>query len=405
MAHTPTPSVAAPHAAPHRGWASFAGRVACDVVEQVDLDDDPGALSRGGTWFVVVDFEAGWAEGRARAWRFARVTDATDATDVSRAAGTPGGRETSHAGAWVGPDPSSWTTSMDRPAYEAAVRRVREHVREGDVYQVNVCRVLRAPLPGGSGVDRGSSGAEPDAAALAALLAAGNPAPHASAVHVPAGLGVDPVWVVSASPELYLRLDPAVPGVDGGPVLTSGPIKGTAPTAHGLSAKDRAENVMITDLVRNDLQRVCRPGTVEVSDLLAVEAHPGLVHLVSRVRGVLAGAGGAGGAAAVPWGDVLAATFPPASVSGAPKSSALRIIDALEPVPRGPYCGAVGWVDADAGTAELAVGIRTFWWSDGVLRFGTGAGITWGSDPAAEWHETELKAARLVALASGTLAP
>jgi para-aminobenzoate synthetase component 1 len=100
-------------------------------------------------------------------------------------------------------------------------------------------------------------------------------------------------------------------------------------------------------------------------------------------------------------------------VSGAPKSSALRLIAALEPVARGPYCGVVGWIDADAGRAELAVGIRTFWWTadppggapggppGGTLRFGTGAGITWGSDPAAEWAETELKARRLIALASG----
>ncbi|WP_369824529.1 chorismate-binding protein [Cellulosimicrobium sp. CUA-896] len=207
---------------------------------------------------------------------------------------------------------------------------------------------------------------------------------------MPASSGVDPVWVVSASPELYLRLC--------GGVLTSGPIKGTARTAGGLTAKDRAENVMITDLVRNDLQRVCDAGTVEVTDLLAVEEHPGLVHLVSRVAGRVRG-----DVLAAPdrWARVLGATFPPASVSGAPKSSALRVIGELEPVARGPYCGAVGWVDGDE--AVLAVGIRTFWWAGGVLRFGTGAGITWGSDPAREWEETELKAHRLVGLASGTL--
>ena len=104
------------------------------------------------------------------------------------------------------------------------------------------------------------------------------------------------------------------------------------------------------------------------------------------------------------WRRLLDATYPPGSVSGAPKSSALRLIRELEPVPRGPYCGLVGWVRAGRGgavRARLAVGIRTFWWSDGALRFGTGAGITWGSDPQAEWAETELKARRLVALASG----
>ena len=100
----------------------------------------------------------------------------------------------------------------------------------------------------------------------------------------------------------------------------------------------------------------------------------------------------------------MAATMPPGSVSGAPKSTALRAIADLEPVPRGPYCGAVGWVDADAGRARLAVGIRSFWWQDQKLNFGTGAGITWDSDPAGEWAETELKAARLIALASANSA-
>jgi para-aminobenzoate synthetase component 1 len=103
---------------------------------------------------------------------------------------------------------------------------------------------------------------------------------------------------------------------------------------------------------------------------------------------------------------VLDATYPPGSVSGAPKHAALAIIDRIEPVSRGPYCGAIGWIDSDLGRAELAVGIRTFWWTGAApsggatLSFGTGAGITWGSDPAAEWEETELKARRLVGLAS-----
>jgi len=359
------------------GWARFGGRVATGVVECVDLATDAARIADGGTWFVVADFEAFGRGGRARAWRFAEVTH-------ERAAAVP---DTG----WLGPSHDAWRSTMDRAAYESAVEHVRERIREGDVYQVNVCRVLEAPLPVGR--DGGGVAVEPDAAALAARLAAGNPAPYAAAIHVPHGSGVEPVWVVSASPELYLSLEPGPRG----PEIASGPIKGTAATPAGLTDKDRAENVMITDLVRNDLQQVCRPGTVAVTDLLAVEQHPGLVHLVSRVRGELADDVVA---APDPWRQILGAAFPPGSVSGAPKSSALRVIDQLEPTPRGPYCGAVGWIDSDAGRAELAVGIRTFWWSDGVLRFGTGAGITWGSDPGAEWRETELKAARLVGLAS-----
>jgi len=272
---------------------------------------------------------------------------------------------------------------MSRRQYEGAVESVRDGIRAGAVYQANICRVLSAPL-----------WPRPDAPALAADLAEGNPAPYAGFVDVPPGLHdaagapVPEAWVVTASPELGLALQEGV--------VTSGPIKGTAAHVDGLLEKDRAENLMITDLVRHDLHRVCLPGTVTVSDLMSVEHHPGLVHLVSRVRGRLAVALDATG-----WAELLAATQPPGSVSGAPKHAALGVIAELETERRGPYCGHIGWIDADARAAVLAVGIRTFWWGAGTLRFGTGAGFTYGSDPATEWEETRLKAATLVGLASG----
>jgi para-aminobenzoate synthetase component 1 len=279
-------------------------------------------------------------------------------------------------GAWRGPAAGDWTSSLDRAAYTAGVRRIREHIAAGEVYQANLCRVLSAPL----------TDPDADVDALTALLARGNPAPYAGTIRLPAH-GVE---IATASPELYLRRD--------GATVESGPIKGTGRTAQDLLDKDRAENVMIVDLVRNDLGRVCATGSVTVPELCAVEPHPGLVHLVSTVRGELTPGAG--------WRDLLDATFPPGSVTGAPKSSALRIIEALENAPRGPYCGGIGWVDADRRTGELAVGIRTFWIDrregGAVLRFGTGAGITWGSDPEREWDETELKASRLLAVASGT---
>jgi para-aminobenzoate synthetase component 1 len=190
--------------------------------------------------------------------------------------------------------------------------------------------------------------------------------------------------VCSASPELFLSR------ADG--VIAMRPIKGTGRTEADISPKDYAENVMIVDMARNDLGRIAETGTVDVPALCEVEQYPGLAHLVSTVRATLA--------KDVSWTEIFAATFPPASVSGAPKSSALRIINDLEPVARGPYCGAIGWVDADRGTAELAVAIRTFWLDGDQLRFGTGAGITWGSDPEGEWAETELKAELLLAAAS-----
>jgi len=154
---------------------------------------------------------------------------------------------------------------------------------------------------------------------------------------------------------------------------------------------------MIVDLVRNDLGRVCEFGTVAVPSLLALEHHPGLVHLVSTVTGRLRRGHG--------WADAIAATFPPGSVTGAPKIAALGRIAALEPVPRGVYCGAVGWVDADRRQGDLNVAIRTFWVEDGHLCLGTGGGITWDSDPDDEWAETELKARRLLAVASAPAGP
>lgn len=250
--------------------------------------------------------------------------------------------------------------------------RIRDHIAAGEVYQANLCRVLSAPLAPDADLD-----------ALTALLARGNPALYAGTVRLPRH-GVE---TATASPELFLRR--------AGRTVESGPIKGTGRTEADLLQKDYAENVMIVDLVRNDLGRVCATGTVTVPELCAVEKHPGLVHLVSTVRGELR--------EDVGWPGLLAAAFPPGSVTGAPKASALRIIESLETAPRGPYCGGIGWVDADRGTGELAVGIRTFWADrrEGVLRFGTGAGITWGSDPEGEWRETELKASRLLAVASG----
>ncbi|WP_369143202.1 chorismate-binding protein [Streptomyces sp. R44] len=332
--------------------ARFGGLVATDLR---DVTHDPEALDSAGFWAVCADFE-----GRLTCARFGDVRPDPVPAPVP--------------GAWRGPAAGDWTSSLDRAAYTAGVRRVREHIARGEVYQANLCRVLTAPLP---------DPAAADVDALTALLARGNPAPYAGTIRLPAH-GVE---IATASPELYLRRE--------GALISSGPIKGTGRTAADLLPKDHAENVMIVDLVRNDLGRVSETGTVAVPELCAVEEHPGLVHLVSTVTGLLREDAG--------WPELLAATFPPGSVTGAPKSSALRIIEALETAPRGPYCGGIGWVDADAGTGELAVGIRTFWIDrpEGVLRFGTGAGITWGSDPEREWAETELKADRLVAIASG----
>lgn len=290
--------------------ARFGGLVASGLR---DVTSDPAALDSSGFWAVCAGFES-----VLTCARFDTVRPAPVPAPV--------------AGAWRGPRAGDWTSSLDREAYIEGVRRIRAYIATGEVYQANLCRVMTAPLPGPGPAD---------VDALTALLARGNPAPYAGTIRLPAQ-GVE---IATASPELFLRRD--------GRTVESGPIKGTGRTEADLLEKDHAENVMIVDLVRNDLGRVCATGSVTVPDLCAVEKHPGLVHLVSTVRGRLAEGAG--------WPEILAAAFPPGSVTGAPKSSALRIIRELETAPRGPYCGGVGWVDADRRTASLAVGIRTFW--------------------------------------------
>jgi para-aminobenzoate synthetase component 1 len=318
----------------------------------VDVTDDPACLESSGFWAVVVPYG-----GRPTFARFATIRPARP---------WRGPR-------WRGPASADWTSSLDRETFEAGVRSIRDSILAGDVYQVNLTRTLSAPV-------------DPDAdvAALGAALAVGNPAPYAAVIRLPA----HGVHVASASPERYLRRE--------GRLVWSSPIKGTAADPDGFLPKDRAENVMIVDLVRNDLGRVCEVGSVCVPALLAVEHHPGLVHLVSTVAGELR--------TGIGWPELLAATFPPGSITGAPKLAAMAVIDRLEAGPRGVYCGAVGWVDADREIGELNVAIRTFWIDVGavgpVLRFGTGGGITFDSDPAGEWEETELKARTLLRVAS-----
>ncbi|MFD7708503.1 chorismate-binding protein [Streptomyces sp. NPDC059786] len=318
----------------------------------LDVTRDPSALDSTGYWVTAVSFE-----GEVICARF---------RDVRRVPAVKCSRRP-----WHGPRPEDWSTSLRKDEYIAAVARIRERIAAGDIYQANLCRLLSAPIAPDS-----------DIMALADLLRRHNPAPFAGTIRLPAH-GVE---VTTASPELFVRRR--------GRTVTSMPIKGTGQTEADLLEKDQAENVMIVDLVRNDLGQVCTPGSIQVPDLCTVQQHPGLVHLVSSVDGELAPDAG--------WPQLLRATFPPGSVTGTPKKKSLELIEELERGPRGLYCGAIGWVDADRRHGELAVGIRTFFINrpEGLLRFGTGAGITWGSDPLREWEETELKARRLLAIAS-----
>jgi para-aminobenzoate synthetase component 1 len=272
---------------------------------------------------------------------------------------------------------AAWTSSLPRFEYEQAVRRAVEYIEAGDVFQVNLSQRLAADWSG-------------DAFGLYARLRGLSPAPFMALVRLG---GAD---VISASPERFLRRRDAS--------IETRPIKGTRPRGRtpeedsalarelSRSAKDRAENVMIVDLARNDLGRVARYGTVSVPRLCGLERHAGVHHLVSIVDAELEpGVGPA---------EIVRATFPPGSVTGAPKVRALEIIEELEPVRRGPYCGAIGWIDP-AGDLELSVAIRTLVAAREQLNLHVGGAVVASSDPAAEWQETMHKAARLLEAAGG----
>jgi len=317
------------------------GRLATDLIS---ISHDPADLSDGGFWAVSTTFEGGFT-----AARFATVIEA----------------EFPHH-AWKKLE-GEWTSSLSQSEFISYVESIRRSIADGWVYQVNACRELSIPID----KTRNLRG-------LFSEILINNPAPWASYLELP---GIN---IASAAPELFLKRT-------GNRVRTS-PIKGTQrPGQSHFGAKDMAENVMIVDLMRNDLGAICANGSVTVPRLLASEPHPGLVHLVSDVEGVLRDG--------ISWSEILASLQPPGSISGAPKSSAISVITQNES-PRGPYCGALGWVQGDQ--CELSVAIRIFF-KDSALRFGTGAGITWGSDPGDEWEETQLKARRLISIAGGAL--
>jgi para-aminobenzoate synthetase component 1 len=316
------------------------GRLATDLIE---ISHDPSCLDDGDFWAVSTTFE-----GAFTAAKFATVVD-SDFPDAP----------------WI-PINSSWQSVPNKDGYISYVERIRELIAQGWVYQVNACRHLAA------------DDFNVNLRGLFSGILKNNPAPWASYLEIPQ------LNIASASPELFLERS--------GPRVKTSPIKGTQLLGSAeFGSKDRSENIMIVDLMRNDLGMICQSGTVEVTQLLYSQDHPGLQHLVSDVEGdLIQGIG---------WKEIFAAISPPGSVSGAPKSSSLSVIAEHEK-PRGPYCGILGWVEGDK--AALSVAIRIFW-KDEKINFGTGAGITFASDSLAEWNETELKASRLIKIAAGQI--
>lgn len=307
------------------------------------VTSDPSEITNDGFWAISISFEGHWTCAK-----FESVNQApfpiTESNFVI----------------------SQFQSSMDRSTYISYVQGIQEDISNGEVYQVNACRMLSAPVSKNFSL-----------MGLFSSILQNNPAPYATYFRIP---GVE---IASASPELFLKRE--------GNAVTSSPIKGTRPTGGPeFGSKDNAENVMIVDLIRNDLGQICKDGSIDVPRLLSVEEHPGIDHLVSDVTGELKDD--------LSWRQIIEPLLPPGSVSGAPKSSAVKIISRHENN-RGVYCGAIGWIEGNA--CELAVAIRTFWKENETLKFGTGAGITWASDAESEWEETELKAERLIKIASG----
>ena len=267
------------------------------------------------------------------------------------------------------------TTSLPRDAHVAAVRACLAAIARGDAYQVNLAQQLAAPFVG-------------DLTELYRRMRAASPASHA-ALLPSAGLA-------SISPERFLEVTAGL--------VTTDPIKGTRPRSDDAeldaaladdlvtSAKDRAENVMVVDLERNDLGRVCIPGSVHVPQLLELRALPTVWHLVSRVRGTLR--------PGTTYAELISATFPSGSVTGAPRLAAMQMIRRLEPAPRGWYCGAVGWLGR--GSAALSVAIRTATLRDGVAVYGAGGGIVADSDPDDEVAESLDKAVAFLTAVGAT---
>jgi para-aminobenzoate synthetase component 1 len=258
-----------------------------------------------------------------------------------------------------------WQASWAPEDYAAGVDAVRAAIARGDVYQVNLVQHLSAPFAG-------------DPHALADALAPLRPL-HARPL---AGDG----WaIVSASPELFLARR--------GDRLVTMPIKGTRPIGEDIDdAKDAAEHVMIVDLERNDLSRVCEVGSIRWPELMAQRELAGVTHLVSTVEGRVQ--------PEASLADILRATFPGGSITGAPKISALDHIARLEPVGRGASMGALGTIQAN-GDFELALTIRTFAVADGRAHLWVGGGIVWDSDPEAEIEESWVKARPLLAAVGG----
>jgi para-aminobenzoate synthetase component 1 len=347
-------------------------------------------------WLLGLGFAGGDAEGRASVGADARaravsrsrviadaldtrVTAALTAEPESSPSSTGSGarsfssqvslRASSRASLRGSSEPQVEST-IDAAGYAKAVDTILEEIEKGNVYQANFSQRLSALAPG-------------NAWTLYTRLRRANPAPFGAFLSQPDGIAI-----LSSSPERFLELDPSRR-------VESRPIKGTRPRGDNevedarlarelaTSEKDQAENLMIVDLVRNDLGRVCKPGTISVPELMKIEPYAAVFQMVSTVTGQLAKGRDAF--------DLIRATFPPGSMTGAPKLASMDLLEQLETVRRGVYAGALGYLDLRGGL-DLSVVIRTFVWKDGMAHLHVGGGVVADSSPEGEYFESLDKA-------------
>ncbi|MBP3035320.1 chorismate-binding protein [Arthrobacter sp. zg-ZUI100] len=371
------------------GWLGFLGYELRRETGGSDIGPVPGAAPDAALIFagraVVLDHhrrclyaltlaeaDGGWVASVAAA---ARVLSAAQTADTDAGPG----QEPGHAL----PVPQ-FTVRDDRESYLAKVRAAQREIADGNSYEVCLTTSLTARLP--APLDR------PGVLALYRALRRRSPAPFASL------LRFDGYSLAGTSPERFLALDAAGR-------MRAEPIKGTRPRGAGpvkdraleaeltSSVKDRAENVMIVDLLRNDLSRSAVPGSVTVPRLCVVESYATVHQLVSTVDAQLA--------PSASRAEAIAAAFPPGSMTGAPKISTMAILETLEGAARGPYSGVAGWFSL-TGAADLSVVIRTLEIRDGELVLGVGGAVTAGSDPGQEWEEVRAKACGVLSALGAT---
>jgi len=327
------------------------------------LEQDVRARPRGARWIGYLSYDL----GRLFESLPATVRDDLELPLFAFALVRPNQEPVALVGGKTGSG-AIFSSTFTRESYCEAVARTIEYIRSGDVFQVNLSQRLTAVT-------------DQTPAMIYHRLAANTPAWYG------AFLDFGDHALLSNSPELLLHVRPDRR------VITR-PIKGTRPLGPGMEAelrrsiKDQAELNMIVDLERNDLGRVCQTGSIRVTEPRVIEAHPTLYHGAATIEGVLR--------KDVGLVDLLRATFPGGSVTGAPKIRAMQIIEELEPVRRGPYCGAIGYLATD-GTIQFNVAIRTMIAKGNQIHIPVGGGIVADSEPAAEYEETLVKARAMVA--------